>query len=251
MAEKKKPLSRGWQGTVMKLMGADDFELTVTGSESVTDHYLRLSFSDGGLLEKIGVHPTMWVRLWFEKDGALHQRGYTLVDPDPAAGTFDIEFALHDGTAADWARAAKKGDTIAATVMGSDFQIPDPAPSGWLVAGDTASMAAINSLLDALTASGSNAAATIWFEYQNDSDRDLPLRIRPQDTLHWVRRERDGASLVDALRAAAFDASGQHGWVALDAKSTRAATKVLAGDFNLGRKGVKSMAYWKPGKEWG
>lgn len=43
--------------------------------------------SDGGMLAATGVHPTMWVRLWFDNAGKPHQRAYTLVDPDPAAGT--------------------------------------------------------------------------------------------------------------------------------------------------------------------
>lgn len=239
---------RGWQGAVMKMLGADDFEITVTRTEAVTDHYLRIGFTGGGLLSTVEVHPTMWVRAWFSADGSLHQRGYTLVDPDPAADTFDIEFALHDGAAAHWARAAKPGDTLAVTVMGSDFAIPEPAPAGWLIAADTASLPAVNSLLDALTAAGSPAPATIWFEYQHDDDRDLPVRVRSQDTVTWVPREHDGATLVETVRAAAAPSPGQFGWVALDSKSTREVTKVLRHDFDLGRKGVKSMAYWKVGK---
>ncbi|GAA4755868.1 siderophore-interacting protein [Gordonia alkaliphila] len=239
---------RGWQGAVMKLMGADDFEITVTGTEVVTDHYLRLSFTGGGLLARIPVHPTMWVRAWFSSNGSLHQRGYTLVDPDPANDTFDIEFALHDGTAADWARTAHPGDTLSVTVMGSDFAIGEPAPSGWLIAADTASLPAVNSLLDALTAAGDPAPAHIWLEYQHPSDRDLPVHLRPVDRIDWIAREHDGGTLVETVRAGAFDAAGQRGWVALDSKSTRAVTGILRNDYRLGRKGVKAMAYWKVGK---
>ncbi|MFF1697736.1 SIP domain-containing protein [Streptomyces sp. NPDC058257] len=44
-----------------------------------------------------GVRPPMRVRLWFDQaHGRRHQRAYPLVDPDPAAGTFSLEFALHD-----------------------------------------------------------------------------------------------------------------------------------------------------------
>ncbi|GAA3968931.1 siderophore-interacting protein [Gordonia caeni] len=242
---------RGWQGAVMKLFNADDFEITVTRTEAVTEHYLRLGFSGGGLLQKIPVHPTMWVRAWFEAGGSLHQRGYTLVDPDPESDTFDIEFALHDGTAAHWAEQAEPGDVLPVTVMGSDFAIGDPAPAGWLIAGDTASLPAINSLLDALSAAGSPAPATLWLEYQHDSDRDLPLHRRPQDTVTWIPREREGATLVETVRVAAesgMDTTGYRGWVALDSKSTRAVTGIFRSDFGLGRKGVKSMAYWKVGK---
>ncbi|MFF7394523.1 siderophore-interacting protein [Streptomyces scabiei] len=150
----------GWEGAVLKLLRGKDFVLTVTGAEQVTEHYRRIHVTDGGMLAVTGVHPTMWVRLWFDAAGKPHQRAYTLVDPDPAAGTFSLEFALHDGHASDWARAAKPGDTIEATVQGTAFSDPDPAPSHLLVIGDPASLPAINSLLTALP----SAPATIWFE---------------------------------------------------------------------------------------
>ncbi|WP_238421768.1 siderophore-interacting protein [Gordonia sp. 'Campus'] len=237
---------RGWQGAVMKLMGADDYTFTVTGTESVTDHYLRLRFNGGGLLTDRAPHPTMWVRLWFADGGKMHQRGYTLVDPDPASDSFDIEFAIHDGTAARWAQRAQAGDTVGATLMGSKFAVPDPAPAGWLIAGDTASLPAINSLLDSL--GPASPAATVWFEYQHESDKSLPLRAREQDTVHWIPRERNGAALVDAVRDGVFDASDHFGWVALDSASTRAVAGLFKGEYRLPKKSVKSQAYWIEGK---
>lgn len=66
------------------------------------------------------VYPTYWLRLWFMTPaGKCHQRGYTLVDPDPASDTAWIEFCLHPGVASDWARAAQPGDRIDATVLNS------------------------------------------------------------------------------------------------------------------------------------
>ncbi|MDX3636627.1 siderophore-interacting protein [Streptomyces europaeiscabiei] len=155
----------GWEGAVLKLLRGKDFVFTVTGAEQVTEHYRRLHLGDGGMLAVTGVHPTMWVRLWFDAAGKPHQRAYTLVDPDPAAGTFSLEFALHDGHASDWARAAQPGDTIEATVHGTAFTDPDPAPSHILAIGDPASLPALNSLLDALP----SAPATIWFETSTET----------------------------------------------------------------------------------
>ncbi len=91
-------MGHGWEGVVLKLFRGRDFTFTVTGAEQVTDRFRRVHVTDGGLLAATGgAHPTMWVRLWFEKDGKPHQRAYTLVDPDPEAGTFSLEFALHEG----------------------------------------------------------------------------------------------------------------------------------------------------------
>ena len=143
----KKP-SRGFQGTVLKLMRAGDYELTVTGRREISPHYLRLSFNAGGMLDGTPLHPTMWIRMWFADGDKLHQRGYTLVDPNPEADTVDIEFALHDGVASRWAQDAQPGDTIEITVLGSNFTLPEPQPAGYVIVGDTASLPAINSLLD-------------------------------------------------------------------------------------------------------
>ena len=74
--------SRGIAGTVLKLLRANDYTLTVTGRREISPHYLRLSFDAGGMLDDRALHPTMWIRMWFADGDELHQRGYTLVDPE-------------------------------------------------------------------------------------------------------------------------------------------------------------------------
>ena len=59
-----------------------------------------------------------------------------------------MDFAMHHGVAADWARSVQAGDTIDATVQGSSFTFPQPTPRRIWVVGDPASIPAINSLLD-------------------------------------------------------------------------------------------------------
>ena len=240
--------AKGIQGLILKAFGADDYRLTVTApARYLTDKYVRLEFSGGGLLREKACHPTMFLRLWFEdRLGRPHQRGYTVIDPDPAADTFAIEFALHEGVAARWALTARPGDALGATFLGSRFAIPEPTPQGWLIVGDTAALPAINSLLDAVGEAGDGGApATLWFEWVHESDKDLPIRLRPQDTLHRVRRDpAPGAGIVEAVRAAAFDATGHFGWVALDTAQTRAIASILRTDYTLGKRAVKAQAYW-------
>ncbi|BBX95589.1 siderophore-interacting protein [Mycobacterium lacus] len=227
--------SRGWQGAVLKLLRAGDYRLTVIGRREISPRYLRLSFDAGGMLDEHAVHPTMWIRMWFA-DG--HQRGYTLVDPDPGAGTFDIEFALHDGCASDWARAAQPGDTIEATVLGSKFAIPDPPPTGYVIVGDTASLPAINSLLESI----GDAPAQVFLEACCDDDKCLPVARKTGVT--WVDRKNAGAELLETVRSAAFDACDHFGWVACDTRTTRSVAKVLREDFGIPRKSIKAQAYW-------
>ncbi|MFM9633037.1 MULTISPECIES: siderophore-interacting protein [Streptomyces] len=230
---------RGWEGAVLKLMRGKDFTFTVTGAEQVTPDYRRLRLTDGGLLAATGVHPTMWVRLWFTNAGKPHQRAYTLVDPDPAAGTFALEFALHEGAASDWARAAKPGDTIEATVQGTGFAEPEPAPSRILAIGDPASLPAINSLLDAL----GQTPATIWFEGGGD---DLPFRTDP--ARHDLRRT-PRAELVDrvktelpALLAATAD---PYVWIACDTRTTRTLSAYVRKDLAVPKERTHALGYWR------
>lgn len=230
--------SRGFAGAVLKLLRAGDYELTVTAIAQVSSHYLRLSFEAGGLLADRSLHPTMWVRMWFSDGDKLHQRGYTLVNPDPANDTLDIEFALHDGVASRWAQQAEPGDTIEVTVLGSNFALPEPRPAGYIIVGDTASLPAINSLLAAI----GDAPARVFLEAAHDDDKQLPV-ARPADVT-WVDRKNAGESLVQAVQSAAFDAADHFGWVACDNRTTRAVAKVFREDYKINRKSVKAQAYW-------
>ena len=236
MSEKKP--TRGFQGTVLKLLRAGDYQLTVTGRREISPHYLRLSFNAGGMLEGSPLHPTMWIRMWFTDGEKLHQRGYTLVDPNPAADTVDIEFALHDGVASNWAQNAEPGDTIEITVLGSNFTLPEPPPTGYVIVGDTASLPAINSLLTAI----GDAPARVFLEAGYDDDKQLPV-VRSADVT-WVDRKNEGEALVEAVASAAFDASGHFGWVASDNRTTRAVSKVFREDYKIPRKSIKAQAYW-------
>ncbi|MEV7796120.1 siderophore-interacting protein [Streptomyces sp. NPDC087512] len=234
---------RGWEGAVLRLMRAKDFTLTVTDAEDVTPHYRRLRLSDGGLLAAAGVHPTMWVRLWFENAGRPHQRAYTLVDPDPATGTFGLEFALHEGRAGDWARAAEPGDTIGATVQGTGFQHPDPAPSRLFAVADPASLPALNSLLDALD----TVPATIWFEGGTEG---LPLRTDPaRHELRTVPRRDAGAHLVAEVRRALpgllRSTPAPYVWIACDTATTRALSSYVRKDLAVAKQRVNALGYWR------
>jgi NADPH-dependent ferric siderophore reductase len=232
--------SRGFPGAVLKLLGARDYELTVTRREEITQHYLRLGFRAGGLLNDRAVHPTMWIRLWFPDGDRLHQRAFTLVNPNVETDSFDIEFALHDGRAAHWAREAQVGDTIVANVLGSKFRMPDPAPSGYVIVGDTASLPAINTLLPAI----GDVPAHVWLEWVHDDDRDLPVAATDHTTVNWIERTDAGSGLVEAVRAAAFDGSDHFGWIACDTKTTRSLVNVLRGPYGFARNAIKAQAYW-------
>lgn len=233
-------MGHGWEGLVLKLFRAKDFVFTVTGAEQVTERYRRVHFTDGGLLELIGVHPTMWVRLWFDNAGKPHQRAYTLVDPNLEAGTFSLEFALHDGCASDWSRKCEPDDIIEATVQGTGFEVPDPLPPRMLVIGDPASLPAINSLL----AVAPKLPTTIWFETTHELDHKLPFRIDPE---HHDLRTVPRPDLVENVKADLRDLVGPDTfiWIACDTATTRALTTYVLKDLAVPKHRVKSLGYWK------
>jgi NADPH-dependent ferric siderophore reductase len=150
----------------------------------------------------------------------------------------DIEFALHDGVASHWAENARSGDTIDVTVLGSNFTLPEPPPAGYVIAGDTASLPAINSLLEAI----GDAPARVFLEAGHDDDKQLPVARRTG--VVWVDRKNAGESLVQAVSEAAFDASDHFGWVACDNRTTRAVAKVFREQYNISKKAIKAQAYW-------
>ncbi|MCD4849561.1 siderophore-interacting protein [Arthrobacter sp. AK01] len=243
-------MKRNWEGVVLKVMGAKDFTLEVTGKEEITPDFLRVHVRDGGLLERSGLHPTMWIRLWFDDSGKAHQRAYTLVNASPAAGTFSMDFAMHNGVAADWARSASAGDTIDATVQGSSFTFPQPSPRRIWVVGDPASIPAINSLLDErqLSAAG-GAPVSAWLEYQHDADPSLEVRTSDSDVVTWIPRKRDGAALVEevcgALTAETVSVDSDFFWIACEASSTRAIVKHLRKTLGVDKHRIDALGYWR------
>ena len=233
-------MKRNWEALVLRAMGGRNFPLTVLDTEPVGDRYRRLHMDGGGLLDACGVHPTMWIRLWFDNGGKPHQRAYTLVDPDPATGRFHLEFALHDGCAARWAETATAGDTIEATVQGSAYALPEPAPRHLYLVGDAASLPAVNSLLDA----AADVPATVWLEYAHDGERALTPRARAHHEVTWIPRGTDGEGLVKTVRDALPAADDAHYWVAVEAASTREITRHLRRTLGVSKHQVTSLAYW-------
>lgn len=228
----------------MRAYRTDDYTLTVTGKEIVTDKYIRVAFTGGGLLKNHPVHPTQWVRVWIDDGtGKERQRGYTLVRQDPDADTFAIEFAVHYGPASKWAEKAEAGDVLEVTLMrgsnASSFEIPDPKPSEFLLFGDTASLPAINTVLDAI----GDTPATVWLEWQYESDRTLPVHAGSATEVTWLPRVDDGRLMREQAEAIT-PASGAFAWVACDGRTTRSIVKTLKAH-GFSKESIKSQAYWK------
>ena len=136
------------------------------------------------------------------------------------------------------AQNAQPGDTIEATVLGSNFTLPEPPPAGYVIVGDTASLPAINSLLEAI----GDAPARVFLEAGYDDDKQRP--VARSANVVWVDRKNAGEALVQEVSSSAFDAPDHFGWVACDNRTTRAVAKAFREDYSIPRKSIKAQAYW-------
>ncbi|WP_028479362.1 siderophore-interacting protein [Nocardia sp. CNY236] len=235
-------MGRGTDGVILKMWRADDYRLRVTSIEAITDRYQRIGFTGDGLLTDHPMHPTQFVRLWIPdaQTDKLHHRAYTVIDQNPIDDHFYIEFALHTGPASSWAQRAKIGDEIDASVLGSDYALPVDTPSEYLIFGDTASLPAINSLLEAI----GDVPARVWLEWQYESDRELPVRNKPHHRVTWLQRVDNGRLLREQAQQITCPVDA-YAWVSCDGHTTRSIVKTFKHAHKLPKPQLKYRAYWK------
>lgn len=247
-------MGKGFQGAMLRALGAKNKTATVTGVRWITDHVVRIDFQCDDILHAGGEKPSAWVRAWFpdvDAPSKFHQRGYTLLDPDPAAGTFSLCFLVHDpaGPASTWARTAASGDELLMTRLGGDGHDVAPAddsPLGCLLMGDVASWPAFVTLVERVPA-GVPIRAVI--EYCNDDDRDLPLPDHEGLTVDWVPSTADRRALVNAIGDG--DYRGWRTWVTAESKATRLAKGLLALEHEQNKATMHTQAYWMAGRAMG
>lgn len=231
---------RGLEGALVKVWGGKDLRLRVLAREEVSENFLRLQMALGGLAERDELYPTYWLRLWFTAPGGKgHQRGYTLVDPDPAAGTAWIEFYLHPGIASDWARAARPGDEIDATVLNGRDPVAG-SPAHLLLIGDGASYPAI---ADTLRRRPEIPATVLLERGYEDDEQVLGLPAREDLSVRWLPR--DGSVVEEGLAAAASSPEGTAVVVALEGVPTRALSAGLRKRLGIPKEQLHALAYWK------
>ncbi|MFC8826469.1 siderophore-interacting protein [Streptomyces sp. NPDC057137] len=186
-------------------------------------------------------------------------RSYTIRSHDPARGTVDVDFVLHDGSADEagdgagsgegpatrWARSAGPGDVLG--MFGPSAYFAEPVPLGtadWmLLAGDESALPAIGTIIEALP-EGARAVAyvEVW-----DAAEEQRFESAGEVTVHWLHRAAttDGSPLVEAVRAAEFPAGSVFAWLGGEASAVRALRRHLVGGRGLDKRSVHFTGYWR------
>lgn len=242
---------RGINGVIMRAYGARDHEATVTATELLAPHFLRVRMVSPTLLRDVVVAPAAHLRFWMpdpDDPEVEHQRGYTLSEADPATGSFAVDFVLHDpaGPASTWARRAVPGTGVRVTSLGStQFDLPSELPAGYLLVGDAASIPAVNGILEVLPA---EVPVELYLEEHRETDRLIPLVAHPRTNVHWVPRHGE-ASLAAAIPAR--DWSDWYAWGTPESGSLKHLRARLREEFGFPRSEVHAQAYWYYGRAFG
>lgn len=245
-------MGKGFAGGILRALGSKEHLATVTRSARVGRAMVRVWFTSQTLLNSEGEAPGNWVRAWFpDPDGSnkLFQRGYTILEADPASGTFAIDFVIHEptGPAAHFALECEPGDQLAVMRYGEHpFELLDPAPAGYLFLADLAGYPAVTSIAPTVPA----PTPVVLLVEASAADREgLVLPEGPNITTAWVDPLPDGQGLVQAIGDR--DWTDWYAWVTAESTSTRHARTLLQRTFGLGRATLHSHAYWVRGRQMG
>lgn len=251
--------------------------LTVTATEQLTPHLVRVHFS-GDLANFADSRDTdRYVKLVFRQPGVDHPepldmkalrgtlppeqmpvvRTYTVRTLDGAAGTLAIDFVVHgsEGVAGPWAAAAAPGDELIANGPGGGYA-PRTDVDWHLFACDEAGLPAVAAALDALP---DDAVARVLVEVAGEEDVielgegenvEVTWLLRGAPS-HDVPEERAGsnAPLVHAVRDLDWPSGSVQAFVHGEAAAVMHGIRpFLLAERGLARDVVSISGYWRRGR---
>lgn len=241
-------MGRGFQNSMLKAFGATEHVMTVVSARDVTPGFRRIRFHAPTMIDGRDTATASFIRLWApdpDGSGKVHQRGYTLIDPDPRTGEVTFDFVMHQpaGPAASWAASAKPGDTITASYFSyTKFERPEPEPDGYLLIGDPAAIPAINAILGVLSA---ETPIIVLLQEVSPGDEEIPITPHPGATVQWIKDSKPEA-LIAAIPVR--DWSNWHAWLAAESKTVKQVRACLNAKHGFPLADIKHAAYWIRGK---
>jgi ATP-binding cassette subfamily B protein IrtA len=241
-------MARGFNNALLKAFGATEHVMTVLSVADITPGFRRIRFHAPTMIDGRETPTASFIRLWApDPDGSdrVHQRGYTLIDPDPATGEVTFDFVLHQpaGPAASWAAAAVPGSTITASYISfTKFEPPEPEPEGYLLIGDPSAIPAINGILATLAP---EAQVIVLLQVVTPGDEAIPVTPHRNASVTWIA---DGKPETVAAAIPKRDWSNWHAWLAGEAKMVKKLRATLNQEHGFPLTDIQHRAYWMRGK---
>lgn len=223
--------------------------LTVRETQRITPDMLRITLEGDDLSDFTSLSPDDHIKLFITADGAeAERRDYTPRRFDVAAGTLDIDFALHDaGPATRWALAAKPGDRL--DIGGpKGSMVIEGRPDWWLLIGDETALPAIGRRVE--EASQDVPMITVVSVVGSANEQRFVTRARYD--AHWVHRPASSADdpqpLLDALSKMRLPEGDGFVWIAAEAQVARAVRDYVRHTLHHPAQSMKASGYWIKGR---
>lgn len=221
-------------------------DLTVASVESLTPHMLRVTLTGEELRGFNSPAPDDNIKLFLtQPDGTVEKRSYTPRFYDKARNELIVDFVDHPGgPAADWARAAKPGDTLSLGGPRGSKELVGEIPHLLLI-GDETALPAIGRWIEE---TGPETRITAVLMVPGEADEQLFWTDAPLD-VRWVHRPlsqaADAAPVLAALEQVDLT-PGTYAFIAAEAGVTRAARNALQAR-GLENAWLRASGYWTMG----
>ncbi len=220
--------------------------LTVATKQNLAPHMLQIVFHSSELSEFDSPSPDDHIKIILPSPGADKPvlRDFTPRAWDTGAGTLTLEFALHDaGPAAEWARAARPGDTLQIGGPKGSSVVPDDF-DWYLLVGDSCALPSIARRLEGLRP----GVPVHVFALVDGAAEQRTLSTSADMQLHWLTSTGDDAAdallVQHALASTSFPAGDGYIWIAGEATVSRDLYRYVVDERKHNPDWVKAAAYW-------
>jgi NADPH-dependent ferric siderophore reductase len=234
-------------------VGPNIVRVTLGGSELADfvsdgpDQRIKVFLPPPGEVEpKLPTYGDDWYAVYRQLPPATRpaMRTYTIRRFYPERNEVDVDFVLHGdlGPASRWASRAAPGDQVLIWGPYADYE-PTLGTTWQLLAGDATALPAIGAILEELPA---GTVAKVFVEVDSPED-ELPLSTAGDVTVTWAHRSA-GASVVDAVRAAALPSGSPYVWMGGEAGLIKALRRHCVNERRYPRQDIYFCGYWRRGK---